>query len=120
MPDETYYPVVGEKAYSRRSMTYGELDLDRGQVFTIRDYPGNEKLGRLGYIAKLQKKTVTHTCSDCGNEFLDISARDYHGRTAHPRRAMSLMDEERLLDEKERRENEINPLYLEKTLASQK
>lgn len=69
--------------YMRRPGTYGGQPLDREQVMRLTGQPNDEKLERLGYIARLD--TVPIACEACGAEFRSHAGLDLHGTKRHTR-----------------------------------
>lgn len=111
----------GVRYWARRTFQYTEqVPLDRGQVLTLIGAPNDEKLVRLGYVALLDSNQETYVCSDCGGEFVGLGERTGHARERHMATRYNPYEEDAHLDARERREQELAPLYLEKTAASQK
>ncbi|MFA9204994.1 MAG: hypothetical protein ACEQSH_00915 [Bacteroidia bacterium] len=102
----------------RGGFQYSGQPLDRGQVLTLAGATNDEKLIRLGYVVLLERNTDLYTCAECGQEFIGISERTGHGDLRHRRRELS-PDEEDARDERmERQQEQVAPLFLDKTKAS--
>lgn len=107
-------------------MGYGEKQLDRGQIFELRNLANDEKLERLRYLDKLPSDASPVECGVCGEHFLDSNMRGAHGDLRHADRFAGMneqermAEEERLADEMERRLVQSAPLALENTTASRK
>lgn len=107
--------------YARRSMTYGPgagQPLDRGQLLELQGMINDEKLVRLGYVAQASKRATVVTCGTCGAEFITDEALANHGRERHAPRPLTPRAEDERLERRERMENELAPLHLDKTAAS--
>ena len=117
MPKEVQVP----RFVARRTFGYSRQELDVGQVITLAGAPNDEKLVRLGYLVELDPRAETHRCAECGQDFSTFGARDAHGSRRHrPRAAMDPLEEDAAAEREERVLDREAPLYLEKTLASQK
>lgn len=115
---------------ARRTFPYADgMTLDRGQVFKPIGARNDEKLIRLGYIVPLANpKATTYPCRLCGKEFSELSMLQNHGITWHPPdpatgepRPTERLDEHdkaEILESVQQRENQMSPLYLDKTLAN--
>lgn len=111
----------GVLVWARRGFGYDhELDVDRGQVFKLRGHINDEKLLRLGYVEEFSTSTASYTCAECGMKFVGVLERAGHGKERHRNRNLTPHEEDSQADSRERRENEMAPLYLDKTEASQK
>jgi hypothetical protein len=63
---------------------YGGIQLDVGQVFTLKPGRNNGDLLRLRYMVEVEEKAPRlATCGVCGARFLDDARRDGHGRKRH-------------------------------------
>lgn len=133
-PDRTHwvrFVIPGQGA-----MTYHGTDYDYGALLAIRGTPRDEQLVRLGFLAPLdQSEAHLHAqCGVCAHWFLTEYFRDMHGRRRHQQRfvgddldvaaGMAGPDGGAALrditgDAEERRLMQENPLFLEKTKASQ-
>ncbi len=104
--------------YIRVPMDYDGRPYDRGQVIVLGGFRNDEKLIRLGYVQELPTDTELFTCAECGAEFIGEPHRRGHGNLRHPRRELSIPEQEALADREDRRTLEEMPLNLEKTAAS--
>lgn len=131
--------------WAKRSFGYGDLQLDRGQVFKLRELANDKLLVDLGYVAMVPSKTPTFACRLCGSEFIGTGLRDGHGKGRHEERAFTppspptrepgeskdayqnRLDEwalaagkmsEQQAERREKVENDVAPLDLTKTAAS--
>lgn len=103
----------------RGGFQYAGQEIDRGQVLVLAGAPNDEKLIRLGYVALLERNPDLYRCSVCGLEFIGISERTGHGDLRHRERTLT-PDEEDTRDERlERIQEQVAPLYLDKTKAAQ-
>ena len=127
-----------------RTFDYNGRHLDRGQVFTFEGCPGDARLRDLRYVVEHDGGTL-YECPQCSERFNVAGLRDGHARTRHVKSQYrppappirepgeSIDNYQNRLDEwaqaagaaadaaDERRdkiENEIAPLDLEKTAAS--
>jgi len=107
-----------KKYYARRAFDYGPQSLDRGQVFTLGDYPNNERLIRLGYIAEVPRGSDTYICELDGAEFIGEAERRAHGDKITKRAALDPDEQDRFDEREERIANQVAPLYLDKTAAT--
>jgi len=107
--------------YARRSMTYGPgagEPLDRGQLFDLAGMINDEKLIRLNYVVAAPKNVSIVQCGYCGAEFITDETLNAHGRYRHrPQPTDPRLQDERE-DRREKLENELAPLHLDKTAAS--
>jgi hypothetical protein len=104
--------------YARRSFRYADTELSRGQIFELRGFINDEKLTRLGYCEPLPAKSDTFECRGCDGKFIGGAERDAHYRAAHLERNLSPNDADALVERREKLENTVAPLYLDKTAAS--
>lgn len=119
MPPRTT-PNDAPRFYARRGgFDYAGRPVDRGLVLPLVGALNDEKLVRLGYFAELPAKAEVYTCAICGAEFIGIGERTGHGDIRHKPRDLSPDEEDRLEERRERLENEVAPLYLDKTKAAQ-
>ena len=115
-------------------LTYAGNDLDRGQLMDLKGMPLDEKLERLGYVAKVDEHARPAQCGVCGAWFLSERFRDLHGNRRHKNRfegeeneyaatLQSPMGVAGVIDlTGDREEKQLMaeaPLYLDKTIASQ-
>lgn len=118
------------------TLTYRSVDYDYAELLTLATTPRDEQLVRLGYVYPIDK-TESHLHAQCGvceRWFLTEYYRDMHGRRRHNQRfagddlevggGMAGPDGGAALrditgDAEERRLMQDNPLFLEKTKASQ-
>ena len=106
--------------YARRGgFDYAGQPIDRGRVLQLVGALNDEKLVRLGYFAPLDPKAETYVCAVCGAEFIGIGERTGHGDARHKQRDLTPDEEDRLEDRREKIEQELAPLYLDKTKAAQ-
>lgn len=96
------------------------LDLDRGQVFELRNLRNDERLVRLNYCAELPKGIAPAVCGQCGAEFIGDAERAAHGSERHRSRALSPADEDARFERQEKILQEVAPLKLENTAASRR
>lgn len=118
------------------TLTYRGTHYDYGEILTMGTTPRDEQLVRLGYVYPADKaESHLHAeCGVCGSWFLTEYYRDMHGRRRHQHRfgdddldvaaGMTGPDGGAALrditgDAEERRLMQENPLFLEKTRASQ-
>ena len=112
---------MSNRYYARRSMTYGPgagQPLGRGQLFDLAGMVNDEKLVRLGYVAQASKRATVVSCGVCGAEFITDEALANHGRERHADKRLDPRAEDERLERRERIENELAPLHLDKTAAS--
>lgn len=110
---------MAEQYFARRPFGYGRYGfLDRGRVVELLGAPNDEKLTRLGYLEKLDGRTATCECGECGSIFIGDAERAAHGRERHVRRELSPFEEDQRAERQEKMLNQIAPLYLDKTTAS--
>jgi hypothetical protein len=83
-------------------------------VFKLRGYPNDEKFVRLGYVEQLKGKVSPVECNRCGKRFVDLGALQMHGRMRHPEN----MTEEEMLERIEEYEQQVAPLYWDRTAAT--
>jgi len=112
MPDVTRY-------WARRPLEYNSAQLSRGQVLTLAGARNDEKLVRLGYVAELEHDATTYECAVCGASFVGISERTAHGNALHHDRVLDPQEEDARVDREERMLDQVAPLYLDKTKATQ-
>lgn len=80
-------PRLDLKYWAKRTFGYGTDDLDRGQVFRLKNEVNDRRLIELGYVTPLEAGVTTYACGVCGVEFIDMGLRDGHGKARHaPRR----------------------------------
>lgn len=103
-------PVPGEFYEARWPITYGPpagepgntLHLSPGQVFKLAGYPNDEKLVRLGYLAKVTKASMPSgkpfPCRKCGAFFTTERGRDKHGYEKHEQASLRNPHLQRLYD----------------------
>lgn len=113
----------GALVVARRSFDYtDDLGVDRGQIFRLRNCRNDEKMLRLGYVSETNDENG-HTCGKCGAVFTGLLELNGHGKLRHPESGRGFRnpnEEDNDAERRERMENEISPLYLDKTVASQK
>lgn len=64
---------------------YGDLTLERGQVFDLQGQMNDRKLLNHGYVVEVEDVSAIDDCLGCGRKFVDSSARQRHQRQAqHP------------------------------------
>lgn len=122
-PAEAAMSGKGSLVLSRRGFGYDEsLEVDRGQYFRLRGHRGDEKLLRLGYVEEVKTDSEGYVCSECGATFEDELTRRGHAKNRHPShdRRLTPREEDRFLEHEEKMNENIAPLYLEKTVASGK
>jgi hypothetical protein len=106
--------------YARRGgFSYAGQPVDRGLVLQLAGALNDEKLVRLGYFAPLDAKAESYRCAVCGAEFIGIGERTGHGDARHRPRDLTPDEEDRLEERREKIEQELAPLYLDKTKAAQ-
>lgn len=113
--------ILTARYYARRPFTYAGQDLERGQVFNLAGVPNDEKLIRLNYISEVADKHEVYICAECRRQFVQMGYRDMHGKEAHrrrPRAFASPEDEDKFLDEQEKRLDREAPLAFENTIAT--
>lgn len=107
---------------ARRSMDYGrpgtEKHVDRGQVLELEGLVNDEKLVRLGYVSLINKRATIVECGKCGAQFVTDEALNTHGRDRHAQRPLTPREEDERADAKQRLEDDLSPLHLDKTAAS--
>jgi len=109
-------------AAKRGGFQYAGRDIDRGQVFELVGARNDEKLERLGFIAKVKKTDRLSECGGCQTLFTSDGERDSHFKHRHTARPWESPEERTLREEKhaEREEkiaNETAPLRLDRTKA---
>ena len=105
--------------WAKRPFDYGELSLDRGQIFSLKGARNDSKLDRLGYIAPFEGKPKDLVeCAACGAQFIGGDERRGHYEKRHVR-VLSPEEEDARTEREERFLAEVAPLHLEKTEASQ-
>lgn len=99
---------------TRRMFQYEDLRLDRGQVFTMRDKPNDQRLLDLGYVRVLSKdeRDDVVECGECGAKFVGDAERTGHGRLRHPSRPLTPEEEELRLDREMDMQERIAPLNI--------
>lgn len=102
----------------RGGFQYNGKPLDRGQVLILAGATNDEKLIRLGYVTLLERHADLYTCAACGKEFVGITERTAHGDERHRVRDLDPDEEDAREERRERRENDVAPLFLDKTKAS--
>jgi hypothetical protein len=65
------------------------------------------------------RRAETYRCAHCGAEFIGIGERTGHGDARHKVRDLTPDEEDALIERRERIEQELAPLYLDKTKAAQ-
>lgn len=111
--------MAGSKVWAKRPIGYGTQEIDRGQVFELAGARNDEKLLRLGYIAPFEGKAKDMVeCAACGAQFIGGDERRGHYEKRHLR-VLSPDEEDARTDREERFLNEVAPLHLDKTEASQ-
>ena len=111
--------MAGSKVWAKRPIGYGTQEIDRGQVFELAGARNDEKLLRLGYIAPFEGKAKDMVeCAACGAQFIGGDERRGHYEKRHLR-VLSPEEEDAHTDREERFLNEVAPLHLDKTEASQ-
>lgn len=107
------------KAWAKRPFGYGALDLDRGQVFPLAGARNDERLLRLGYVDTWDgKEKDLHECAACGAKFIGGNERQGHYEKRHLR-VLTPAEEDARVEREERFLNEVAPLRMEMTEASQ-
>jgi len=135
--------------WARRPIQYGQTQLDRGAIMRLAGKINDEKLVRLGYLAPLPEGHESSECGDCGTEYYDSLMRDGHVKLRHrpaigPRVVniddLNPAEKARMLSEtleyetqppaligdlesteqQEKRLEQVAPLYVEKSKASQR
>lgn len=112
---------MSTRYYARRTMTYGPgagQPLDRGQLLELTGMVNDEKLIRLGYVAQAPKRASIVSCGVCGAEFITDEGLASHGRERHAEKRLTPRAEDERAERRERIENELAPLHLDKTAAS--
>lgn len=133
-------PIV----WARRPFTYGDLNLDRGQITKLLGLRNDEKLLRLGFVEAVKGKPETWECGTCFEKFLEMEFRDAHvkrhhraaetlelgvGTPVNPGGTLSIQQDGRSIgdvqgfvdktgEREERLLNEVAPLYMDKTKAA--
>lgn len=103
----------------RGGFDYMGRSVDRGMLVQLANARNDEALIRLGYVTLLETGAETYRCAECGAEFVGISERTHHGDLRHRERDLS-PDEEDARDERmEKLQEQIAPLYLDKSKAAQ-
>ena len=109
--------MAAELYMARRSFGYGDRKLDRGEVLQLQGQRNDTKLVRLGYVTKWDgKKTID--CGICQRRFVDEATRSAHGQFTHDDLPRDARDEDQRDERRERYEQTVAPLYLDKTAAS--
>jgi len=109
---------MGQMVFARRPFDYGQLHLDRGQVFELTGSRNDERLTRLLYVEAYKgKKGDLHECAACGAQFIGGNERQGHYEKRHLHVALSPEEEDRRLDREERMLQEVAPLALDKVSA---
>lgn len=103
----------------RGGFEYAGQSLDRGQVLQLAGATNDERLIRLGYVALLEPRAETYQCSVCGREFTGIAERTAHGNLRHRERDLSPEEEDARDERMEKMQEQVAPLYLDKTKAAQ-
>lgn len=96
------------------------LDLDRGQVFELRNLRNDEKLTRLGYVRELAASESPVQCGHCGSEFVGDAERAAHGLERHRERELTPYEEDQHYDRQEKLLAEVAPIKMDKTAAANK
>jgi len=113
-------PSDEPRYFARRGgFDYAGQPVDRGLVLWLVGALNDEKLVRLGYVAELPPKAETYRCAVCGAEFIGIGERTAHGDARHRVRDLTPDEEDAREERRERIENDLAPLYLDKTKAAQ-
>lgn len=89
--------MAGRRVVARIGFQYGDLVLDRGEVFELRNKPNDDKLLNNGYVAALENRETTK-CGTCGREFIGYGELAKHGDRNH--RLLSPEEQEQM-DERE-------------------
>jgi hypothetical protein len=103
----------------RGGFDYMGQPLDRGQVLQLSGAMNDEKLIRLGYVTLLGAREETYRCSVCGLEFTGIAERTAHGDLRHRERTLTPEEEDARDERLEKQQEQLAPLYLDKTKAAQ-
>ena len=69
-------------------MKYCGMDLDRGQVFTLKGAVNDEQLGRLGYYVLPPHGMEKKECRYCDAVFVDLNTLNAHGAREHERQPL--------------------------------
>lgn len=121
---------MADRVWARRPLTYCGKMLDRGQVLDLTGAVNDERLTRLGYLEVIKSRTAkTFECGVCGAQFVDEGMRTGHGEKRHRGKdegitavampvGVGMIDTTG--DAEERRLEQVAPLHLDKTEASQK
>ena len=109
--------MAAELYMARRSFGYGDRKLDRGEVLQLAGAKNDEKLIRLGYVQAWKGKKAVE-CGLCQRRFTDEATRATHGQFSHDEAPRDAREEDQLDDRRERYEQTVAPLYLDKTAAS--
>lgn len=113
-------PADAPRYYARRGgFDYAGRPVDRGLVVQLVGALNDEKLVRLGYFALLDPKAETYRCAECGAEFIGVGERTAHGDARHRVRDLTPDEEDARDERREKLENDIAPLFLDKTKAAQ-
>lgn len=112
--------MASQRFVANRPFGYGDLQLDRGQVFELAGFRNDEKLVRLNYCAEAPKGLQAAVCSECGAGFVGDAERAAHGSDRHRTRELSPLEEDQRFDRQERMLAEVAPLALENTAASRR
>lgn len=104
----------------RRSMEYGNpgRPVDRGQVIELEGMKNDEALVRLGYVSLANERAVLVSCGKCGAKFQTDQALAAHGSYRHSTATLTPQQEDAREDARIKVEDEVNPIYLDKTKAS--
>lgn len=62
-------------------MAYAGQQLDRDQLFLFKQQPHDERLERLGYVARFTGTSLT--CGECGAKFASAKGLEGHGAKRH-------------------------------------
>jgi hypothetical protein len=119
MPAKSATTVAPRYVARRGGFEYAGQPIDRGLIFPLAGGMNDEKLVRLGYVTLLEGKAETYRCAVCGAEFVGISERTGHGDLRHKQRSLTPEEEDRFEDRQEKQNEQLGPLYLDKTKAAQ-
>ena len=138
-------PPTNVKFVALRTFDYGGRALDRGQIFTFAGLPNDGRLRDLRYAAPLERGTSSYECGACGAQFTAMGLRDGHAKVRHLKQRFvppaapirepgesidtyqNRLDDwakaagamaDAADDQRDKFENDVAPLDLEKTAAS--
>lgn len=96
-------------------------EMDRGQIFELEGFPGDDRLKRLGYVEILEapKGWEPYICPECGAGFMESTQRAAHVKKRHKSRR-DAREEDQLEDSELRELNKVAPIHFDNTEASRK